>query len=55
MCIAHIRRRRTVATFEEHLKRVAILAKSFAEGFGAGDYAYVLGLAHDIGKYSAAF
>ena len=55
MYIAHKREDGQLQLLEEHLKQVAILAKSFAEGFGAGDYAYVLGLAHDIGKYSAAF
>lgn len=55
MYIAHKREDGQWQLLEEHLKQVAILAKSFAEGFGAGDYAYVLGLAHDIGKYSAAF
>jgi CRISPR-associated endonuclease/helicase Cas3 len=40
---------------EEHLKNVAELAKSFAESFGAGDWAYLAGLWHDLGKYSDEF
>jgi len=40
---------------EEHLKNVADLAKHFAEDFGAGDWAYLAGLWHDIGKYSMDF
>lgn len=40
---------------EEHLRNVAELAKQFAEDFGAGRYAYTLGMAHDIGKYSSEF
>ncbi len=47
-------------TIETHLKDVAELARQFALHFGTaemnvGDYAYITGLAHDIGKYSAAF
>jgi len=40
---------------EEHLKNVAELARQFAEPFGGGDWAYVAGLLHDIGKYSDEF
>jgi len=42
-------------TLEEHLKDVAEMAKSFAESFGSGDWAYFAGLWHDIGKYSDEF
>lgn len=40
---------------EEHLKNVALLAKSFADNFGAGNWAYLAGLWHDLGKYSEEF
>ncbi len=40
---------------EEHLENVARLARSFAEPFGAGDWAYLAGLWHDLGKYSDRF
>ncbi len=40
---------------EEHLKNVAEMARSFAEDFGAGDWGYLAGLWHDIGKYSYEF
>lgn len=45
---------------ETHLKDVAELASRFALYFGSTemnmrDYAYMTGLAHDIGKYSEAF
>ena len=40
---------------EEHLKNVAKMSRSFAESFGAGDWAYFAGLWHDIGKYSDEF
>ncbi len=40
---------------EEHLKNVAEMARSFADAFGAGDWGYLAGLWHDIGKYSDEF
>jgi len=40
---------------EEHLKNVAELARRFAEDFGAGDWAYLAGIWHDLGKYSKEF
>ncbi|MBO1224126.1 MAG: HD domain-containing protein [Candidatus Scalindua sediminis] len=35
---------------DEHLKNTAELAKSFADVFGSGEWAYLAGLWHDIGK-----
>ena len=40
---------------DEHLKNVAEMAQSFAMAFGAGDWGYLAGLWHDIGKYSDEF
>jgi CRISPR-associated endonuclease/helicase Cas3 len=40
---------------EDHLKNVAEMARGFAEDFGAGEWAYLAGLWHDMGKYSAEF
>ncbi len=40
---------------EKHLKNVAKIAKLFAKGFGAGDWGYLAGLWHDVGKYSDEF
>ncbi|MCL5069414.1 MAG: CRISPR-associated helicase Cas3' [Actinobacteria bacterium] len=40
---------------EEHLKNVAKLARQFAEPFGGGDWAELIGWLHDIGKYSEEF
>lgn len=40
---------------QDHLEATAVLARDFAADFGAGGYAYQTGMAHDIGKYSAAF
>ncbi len=38
-----------------HLHATAALARRFAEPFGAGDWAELLGLWHDLGKYQLAF
>jgi CRISPR-associated endonuclease/helicase Cas3 len=40
---------------EEHLRNVAGMARRFAEPFGGGDWAYLAGLWHDLGKYSTEF
>lgn len=40
---------------EEHLQAVAELADQFASTFGSGDWAYLAGLWHDLGKYRPAF
>lgn len=40
---------------EEHLLNVAKLSGQFAEKIGLGKAGFLLGLMHDIGKYSSAF
>ena len=35
----------------DHLHKTARLAEKFAGAFGAGEMGYLVGLAHDIGKY----
>lgn len=40
---------------EEHLLAVARIAQQFAEEFDAGEWGYIAGLWHDIGKYSDDF
>lgn len=40
---------------EDHLRGVAELARSFADDFGAGEWGYLAGLWHDLGKYSSEF
>lgn len=40
---------------EDHLKGTAELAKVFADAFGSGEWGYLAGLWHDVGKYSAEF
>ena len=36
---------------EDHLRKVAEIAQKFADDFGAGNWAYLAGLWHDVGKY----
>ncbi len=40
---------------EDHLKNVAEMARDFAEAFGAGEWGYLAGLWHDLGKCSPSF
>ncbi len=40
---------------EEHLVNVAVMARGFASVFGAGEWGYLAGLWHDLGKYSREF
>jgi CRISPR-associated endonuclease/helicase Cas3 len=42
-------------SLEEHLKNVAEKARTFADAFGAGEWGYLAGLWHDVGKYSNEF
>lgn len=42
-------------TVEEHLVGTALLAAEFGESFGAKEYGFLAGMAHDIGKYSEGF
>lgn len=55
MFVAHKSEDGRLQSIQEHLVNVAEMARKFAKDFGAGDEAYTLGLAHDLGKYSAAF
>lgn len=53
---AHIREEDgEVQSIREHLQETAALARTFASVFNSGDYGHLLGLLHDIGKYSQAF
>lgn len=40
---------------EQHLEKVARLAGDFAHQFGAREWGEVVGLWHDLGKYSERF
>ena len=54
--IAHIRESDNVEqTLEEHLLGVAELSRANAEKLRLGDMGELLGLLHDVGKYSEAF
>ena len=53
--IAHTRDDGAVQPLLEHLRATALLARAHAEPWGGGSFAYMCGLAHDIGKYSEAF
>ncbi|OPY76928.1 MAG: helicase Cas3 [Syntrophorhabdus sp. PtaU1.Bin153] len=49
-CVAHKNQE-----LYEHLEGVAELAKIYAEKIGMGNYGELMGLLHDLGKYSAEF
>lgn len=56
MYFAHIRENDLeTQSLKEHLENTARKAKRFADKFNNGDYAYICGLLHDIGKYSVEF
>ncbi|MEG1546248.1 MAG: CRISPR-associated endonuclease Cas3'', partial [Bacteroides sp.] len=53
--IAHIRNGKEYQLLEEHLSGTSKLASQFASKFHYGDWGRLLGLWHDIGKYSESF
>jgi CRISPR-associated endonuclease/helicase Cas3 len=54
--LAHIRERdKAKQSLEDHLKGVADLAGRFADKIGLKEYGELIGLLHDIGKYSKKF
>lgn len=55
MKIAHICDDGKEQSVKEHLENTAILSRKFGDKFDSGDYAYICGLLHDIGKYSQRF
>lgn len=40
---------------EDHLKETAELTRKFASVFGVGNWGYIAGLLHDLGKYTHSF
>jgi CRISPR-associated endonuclease/helicase Cas3 len=40
---------------KDHLASVAQLAQTRTQAFGAADWAHLVGLLHDLGKYAQAF
>lgn len=55
MYASHVSEDGRVEEVSTHLKEVAEMAAGFARGFGAEEWAYAAGIAHDIGKYSEEF
>lgn len=53
--LAHKAEDKREQTIQEHLNGTADLCAGFAADFGAEDQGRLAGLAHDLGKYSAAF
>lgn len=53
--IAHINEKGVSQSLADHLTNVAKKSAHFADVFQSGDIAYLIGLLHDIGKYSDAF
>jgi CRISPR-associated endonuclease/helicase Cas3 len=57
--IAHVRQTENgqfvTHDLADHLRDVAGLAREFAEAFGSGEWAYLAGIWHDLGKYRPAF
>ena len=39
----------------DHLKGTAEMCKKFSEEFGAGEWGELVGIYHDLGKYSMGF
>jgi CRISPR-associated endonuclease/helicase Cas3 len=40
---------------EDHLKGTVEMTRTFANDFNAGDWGYLAGLWHDLGKYTIEF
>lgn len=53
--VAHVRGNGQIQSLESHLLRVGQLAGELATKFGLTTHGQLLGLLHDLGKYSAAF
>jgi len=53
--VAHVRRDGKVQSLESHLWNVGQLASEFAHKFGLDAHGKLIGVLHDLGKYSTAF
>ncbi|MDR2852159.1 MAG: CRISPR-associated endonuclease Cas3'', partial [Burkholderiaceae bacterium] len=53
--VAHVRKDGKIQTLERHLCAVSRLSSNFASKFGLARQGELIGLLHDLGKYSAAF
>ena len=52
MYVSHVAEDGRIEEVADHLREVAEMAAEFARPFGADSWAYLAGMAHDIGKYS---
>ncbi len=55
MYIGHSNDKGELQPLAEHLLGTAKLSEAFAQSFNHGDYGYICGLIHDLGKYSDEF
>lgn len=55
MYVSHVAEDGRIEEVADHLREVAEMAAEFARPFGADSWAYLAGMAHDIGKYSTEF
>lgn len=53
--VAHVRGDGKIQSLESHLRNVSTLTERLAAKFGLGSHGALVGLLHDLGKYSAAF
>ena len=53
--VAHVRADGKIQSLEAHLRSVSQLTAELAEKFGLLTHGALLGLLHDLGKYSSAF
>ncbi|NDP48519.1 MAG: CRISPR-associated helicase Cas3' [Sulfuriferula multivorans] len=53
--VAHVRENGTVQTLEAHLQGVSTLTSLFATKLNLASHGELIGLLHDLGKYSCAF
>lgn len=55
--VAHVREADQTAqqSLEEHLRGVGLLSEHFAEKFGLSKHGQLIGMLHDLGKYSVEF
>mgnify|MGYP000445095103 FL=1 len=53
--VAHVRGDRKIQSLETHLRGVSKLAAELAVKFGLAPHGELIGLLHDLGKYSSAF
>ena len=53
--LAHLTENGRGHSLRAHLEGVGDLARRFGDSFGSGDWGFLAGLWHDLGKYAADF